>query len=708
MQVIISGQVADSSATPENGRIEFAQAQRMDTGELLVTGSPAIAQVVNGELRTLAGGQFHLPHNPEHTAVRVREILGGTTFEWWTAVPEVGSVEYRELPIVQSDDIPESVWGPPPWVAQVEQMRDDTVEAIQEGIDVADALGGLAGIESLVTDAQTAATESATSAGQSASSATTAGTEADRAEAAADAIDMDALNARMDSIETTADGAVQTPVPTPDDETLMVFNSVSEQYAPLSIGSGLSIRNGALESSASSADMVSNLRYPLYIAHRGGALIRPEHSMSAYRFAAESGFYPEPDVFALSDGTLVCIHNSTTGALMTGPSMTVNNMTREQWEEKWIKPPGTTGKLQGAAYEKGVYFTDVLDEFGGKIVIWPEIKDENAAQSVIDAVVERGLQDAVVLQSGNLSIAQLVVANGCRALLGGNTHNPVEVAGSGIEFMTMPLTTSQSYMESCSAQGIKVISYTANTLQQTEDAFSKSAVGVFSDDPWRVSRTRLTDTKLDLDTGNLWPGWSHYRGTGTDPNKGTTQKVEIGLGALDFSTLEEGSIGNRLQLGSFGWGGQTLSIRFWAQAGQARQVNTPEGAHMVGVYLGKAIDDMAVAENTTDVFRYAVIRRDGRKNVYNRAPGSGSTVHVLGTAAESPPNAPSNGGPGDPLQFEMIFTPTSVTVKCLTRPQAVLTATHAAWSGVNDDLYVTLNALGTDVRVWDIHAVRGI
>ena len=198
---IITGRVGDSAAQNESGRIEFAQAQRFDNGELMVTQSIAVAQVLNGELRTLAGAAFSLPPNIAGSAVRVREILGGRTYEWWAAVPDAASVEYRELPVVQSSSVPASVWGPPPWLAVVEQLRDDTLAAIEDGKAVADALGGLAGITGAVEAAQSSAEDSATSAGQAADAVTAATAQAERAEAAADSIDMTQINTRLDGVD---------------------------------------------------------------------------------------------------------------------------------------------------------------------------------------------------------------------------------------------------------------------------------------------------------------------------------------------------------------------------------------------------------------------------------------------------------------------------------------------------------------------------
>ena len=202
MQVTITGRVGDSAGKNVSGRIEFAQAQRIDTGEMLVTRSIAVASVAGGELRSLAGGTFQLPSNPTGTAVRIREIFGGQTFEWWATVPEVDSIEYRELPVVESSDVPESVFGPPSWLSSVEQMRDETLAAIAEGAAVADALGGLAGITQAVDAAESAASSSSGFADAAAASATEATTQADRAETAAASVDMTAINQRLDQVDT--------------------------------------------------------------------------------------------------------------------------------------------------------------------------------------------------------------------------------------------------------------------------------------------------------------------------------------------------------------------------------------------------------------------------------------------------------------------------------------------------------------------------
>lgn len=211
MSVIIAGTVADSSGSPASGRIEFAQAQRLDTGEMLVTQTIAVAQVSSGQLYALQGGPFRLPANPEGTAVRVREILGGRTFQWWARVPAQDSVEYRELPIVESPQVPESVFGPPPWVSALAQAAADTQAAIVTGTEVANSLGGLAGIKGFLDDAEQHATDSAASAAAASGSKDAATAEANRAQAAANSIDPEAINERLNGVDTALTGKANFP-----------------------------------------------------------------------------------------------------------------------------------------------------------------------------------------------------------------------------------------------------------------------------------------------------------------------------------------------------------------------------------------------------------------------------------------------------------------------------------------------------------------
>lgn len=108
---LITGIIADSAGVPANGLIEFAQVVRFDTGAILVTGAVAVAQVSEGQLRSLDGSAFSLPANADITGVRVLERLGGRTYQWWTQIPAVSEIEYRLLPNVDPGTLqPAGYW----------------------------------------------------------------------------------------------------------------------------------------------------------------------------------------------------------------------------------------------------------------------------------------------------------------------------------------------------------------------------------------------------------------------------------------------------------------------------------------------------------------------------------------------------------------------------------------------------------------------
>lgn len=197
--VQIVGHIADSAGQPAIGRIEFTQAQRIDTGEMLITQAQVTAQVVLGELRAEDGSAFQLPPSPEGSAVRIREMLGGRTFEWWGAVPDTDTVEYRAIPVVQSAAT--SVFAAPPWLLRVEQLRAEASEDITRVEELSTELGGLEGVRQAVAQSETAAANASASSEDAAAAAA-------RAAASADTIDVSVLNQRIDSKADLTGGVV--------------------------------------------------------------------------------------------------------------------------------------------------------------------------------------------------------------------------------------------------------------------------------------------------------------------------------------------------------------------------------------------------------------------------------------------------------------------------------------------------------------------
>lgn len=443
-----------------------------------------------------------------------------------------------------------------------------------------------------------------------------------------------------------------------------------------------------------SADLVAELRYPLYISHRGGRLVMPEHSIEAYRRSFEDGFSPEADVLGLADGTLVCIHDTTTTRTMN-ISKSVASTTVDEWRNALVLPAvQSSGKFSSTGYGTPVFFNDYLDEFGGKIVLWPEIKSPSVSTAAIKAITDRGLHGSVVVQSGDFDVCREAVAAGLYALYLSNSAVPTDVVNAGIQFVGVPAAATNTYVNNLKAEGLKVIAYTVNTKPDADAQLARGCDGVFTDDPWETSRQYPPKNTLDLSKDYL-PVASQWA---IGASAGNAAAV-VQNGVFDFTNSGSSASASHIKLGQFGYGGQTCQVRLWAQSfGRT----SSEANWLFGVYLGRQVDDGPVTEDPTgSAFRLAVARRNGGKAVFRKST-LGATTESLGTTSDTA-YAPANGR-GEPMLFEIDFTPTTVSLKNLTRNDTDLTVTHATQAG--DAHYITLCVNGGIGRVWGVSVSR--
>lgn len=159
-------------------------------------------------------------------------------------------------------------------------------------------------------------------------------------------------------------------------------------------------------------DLIAALPSTVYIAHRGGAGAMPEETMGAFRMARAVGAHLlEFDVGLLNDGSLAAIHDSTVDRTTDGTGLA------SFYSAVSIKSLDATDAWPNG-YESDTVplFTEILDEFGGKIVLCPEPKDPSALQPMIDLVVARKLQRCVIFQADNDSQITTIVSSGCVAV----------------------------------------------------------------------------------------------------------------------------------------------------------------------------------------------------------------------------------------------------------------------------------------------------
>ena len=435
-------------------------------------------------------------------------------------------------------------------------------------------------------------------------------------------------------------------------------------------------------------NLIQTLKYPVKIAHRGSQNVYPEHSMEAYEASYASGFTPEADVQALADGTLVCIHDTTTTRTMTGATANVAEMTLDDWRSRLVLPPSHDG-VSATGYGTPVTFEEYLDRFGGRGVLFVESKGAGNVPAIMQALSRRGLLGAVVVQSNAIAGVNSIISAGGTALHL-TTSTPTDVAARGATFIGVPSNVTSEYVDSCHAAGLKVIMYTINTKSGVDAAWAAGADGVFSDDPVEAFRPAVPSRSMPLEGDYLAPGLA-VRGV-----SGGNAKVEGG--AITLSSPGGRSV---LKAGLFGYGADRLRVRFWAQG-----ISTiSSSGWMFGIYLGSADGDLPVTETQADgvQWRLLLCRHDGEKRLYRRAYGQATEQHGA-QAVTSGPYMPMDGTPGAAMQFEVDFSDTQVICRNLTRGDEPLIASCASLGTSGN--YLNFAAFHSTTRLWGFRVSR--
>src|SRR5918998_2075446 len=170
----------------------------------------------------------------------------------------------------------------------------------------------------------------------------------------------------------------------------------------------------------------ADLSRPFVIAHRGGAMQVPEHTMEGYRVAVGQGLpVIEQDVSTLADGGLGVMHDGTVDR-MTTSSGNVADHTSVSWKQLDIDASVTLG----GGWPDGLrppLFEEVLTEFGDRVLLCAEAKSSDAMGPMMDALDRRGIAPAsVLLQSFALADCRLARTRGGdqRGLLHGEPPAP--------------------------------------------------------------------------------------------------------------------------------------------------------------------------------------------------------------------------------------------------------------------------------------------
>lgn len=142
-----------------------------------------------------------------------------------------------------------------------------------------------------------------------------------------------------------------------------------------------------------------------YTAHRGGALEVPENSMSglAAAFGRHTAQVLDFDTRMLRDGTLVVMHDATLNRTTTSGGR-VRDLDRAEWEGVRLRPKASLPG--GWRAERPPTVAEVLDRFGGRVVLMLEAKDPDSLGGLARLIRERGLTRSVLVNSNRPAVAE--------------------------------------------------------------------------------------------------------------------------------------------------------------------------------------------------------------------------------------------------------------------------------------------------------------
>ncbi|MEU5342639.1 MULTISPECIES: glycerophosphodiester phosphodiesterase [unclassified Streptomyces] len=237
---------------------------------------------------------------------------------------------------------------------------------------------------------------------------------------------------------------------------------------------------------------VSALPRIVHTAHRGGALEVPENSMSGLVAAYERGTAQvlDLDTRILRDGTMVVMHDATLNrtTYTGGP---VNALDRRDWEGVRLRPGD--GLPGGRRSERAPTLAEVLDRFGGRVVLMLEAKDPRSLPTLAAMIRSRGLTRSVLVNSNHPAVARRahrmgLVSQLWRSARQLRTDRP-ERWRSFVDVLDVDHKARDRDLVRAVRSGIpRVWAHTVVTPAQRDRALALGCDGIITDAPGRLAR----------------------------------------------------------------------------------------------------------------------------------------------------------------------------------------------------------------------------
>lgn len=225
------------------------------------------------------------------------------------------------------------------------------------------------------------------------------------------------------------------------------------------------------------------------IAHRVAWRVYPEASAESFDAVAQTGFPIEFDLHRLSDGTLVPSHDATADRSMKGISGPLESISPAQWHTASVR------SQDGESFGTPTTWDAVLERYGGKTVLVPELKRPvTDVSGFIEPIIERGLQDSIVVQSRDYEACKKIAAAGVKAalVLVEGQPDPAAIRADGIEYVAVSRDHPASYFTELKDAGLEIWVFLLNRAAPLEEYLDLGVDGVFTDDPWKLE-SELTE-----------------------------------------------------------------------------------------------------------------------------------------------------------------------------------------------------------------------
>lgn len=393
---------------------------------------------------------------------------------------------------------------------------------------------------------------------------------------------------------------------------------------------------------------------PRFFGHRGGGMVRPEHTLVGYRACAAMGFALEVSVNVDASGELWCLHDTTLDRT-TYQTGNLNTYTTEEVGQA-VLTNGRTMLGPGWTDQRMVPLRQVLDEFLGKIPILLEPKGNDAVvpcQTLLDTYYPHAPRSVIwKAHIGTLSLPW-AKTRGYRTwvyLDSNTTDATMDGKDANVDYWGVSTTFTDLRITQVKDRGKPVFAWPVYRRSQVTRLTGLGVVGMMSSDP------RYVSTNLPQRTFSRW-GLAVKESGGTPTlDYDTAYALVFGEGA-DAGWVSINALPNQ----SYGLG--TYSPIVGSAAGyriafDMKHKVLPASTVHGGFYFGKASDDpyRFGTANATGGY-HVVMRASGDMQLYRHTPGVTSGTQIGSTIATTPPVADTA------MSFQIDVTPTAVELR---------------------------------------------